>query len=328
MAVAEIPTKMGPDFLIKTMVPGLLVFFVFSKLIFYPLTDEFWVDLSFGDMLLMYILMGFLVGLFFMLCDLYIYQILEGIRFWPRPLWRWKYNRQQKRFQALDEELEDLIMREEESAKLSTTELQELSLKISKLSDRAREYPSDYDKKNFTRRYPEYPTRFGNVLCEYEDYSLNRYGIHMMVFWNHLSQLLPKETKEELKLKGAIADLCVYLCFASLLYIIIGPVALLLQSESWVTIWGYLIPVKSLLHFFLSILIFRLFYELSITQHKDYGRFVKSIFDLYRGKLAGELGVEIKRTHFASKEELEEERALWRKYQNYYLDYRFIKKKT
>lgn len=327
MAIADIPTKMGPDFLIRTIFPGIVTFLAFFKSIVYSFIHEFWDYIDFGDKFLICVFLGFFIGLFFVLCDLYIYQVLEGTRLWPKPLWRFKYNRIQKYFLNLDRELEILIKRKkEELEKLSATELEELSLNISELSSKVREFPPDQSKRNFTRRYPVLPTRLGNVLCEYENYSLNRYGIHMMVFWNHLGQLLPRETKEELKLKGAIADVCVYLCFVSFLYIILGPAALLLQTESWVMIWNHLIPVKSFLSLLVSILIFKFLYELSITQHKSYGRFIKSIFDLYRRKLAEELGIKMKRTYLASKEELEEEKALWRKYQNYYLDYKFLRK--
>lgn len=328
LEIIEIPTKVSLDFLIRTLLPGVVVFIVFLYPILYPLVHRNLGSLGFSDKLLLCVSCGFFIGLLFMLCDLYIYQILEGIRFWPRCLRKWKYERIQKKFREFDNELENLIdQKEKKSIEMSITELRELSLKISNLSAKVREFPPDYDRKNFTKRYPTYPTRFGNVLCEYEDYSLNRYGIHMMVFWGHLSQLLPKELKEELKFKGSISDLCIYLCFAGFLFAILGSTALFLQKESWIVVWNHMIPAKSFLYLLLSILASKFFYEVSITQHKNYGRLVKSVFDLYRGKLAEELSIEIKTDHFASKDELEEERAFWKKYQDYYLDYKFIKKK-
>lgn len=325
MEIAGVPARLGPDLFIRTLLPGVVVFTVFFDPIIHPLMHGFWDPLEFSDTLLVCFLCGLLVGFLFMICDLYIYQVLEGTRFWPESLRKWKYERIQKNFQKLDQELKGLIdQKKEKSIQMSTTELNELSLKISRLSARVREFPPTYDRENFTRRYPAYPTRFGNVLCEYEDYSLNRYGIHMMVFWNHLSQLLPEGTRKELGFEGAVSDLCVYLCFANLIYVLVGPAALLLQRESWVIVSNYTIPAKSLLCLILSFLAFKFLYELSLSQHKNYGRLVKSVFDLYRGKLAEELDIEIKKTYFSSKDELEEERALWKRYQDYYLDYKFI----
>ncbi|MGD2072004.1 MAG: hypothetical protein PVG65_00735 [Candidatus Thorarchaeota archaeon] len=325
MVSTDIPIKIGPDFLMRTIVPGLAVAAISSKFVIQPFIPKFWDSLNFGDQLLTWVFFGFFIGLFFLLCDSYIYQILEGSKFWPQFLWKWKYNRTQKCFQKLDRQLRDLIKyKKEKFTELETTDIRELSSRISRLSARVREFPPAYEKKNFSKRYPICPTRFGNVLCEYENYSLNRYGIHMMIFWNHLSQLLHKGIKDELNLRGAIADLCVYLCFASLVYTITGPIALLLREESWVVLWTHPVPAGSLLHFSLSIIVFRFFYNLSITQHKSYGRLVKSIFDLYRGKLAEKLGIKVRKTLPTSKKELEEDKALWKKYQNYYLDYKFI----
>lgn len=281
--------------------------------------------MSFEDKIIAWILSGFFVGLLFLLCDSHIYQILEGSKFWPHNLWRWKYKRIQKSFQDLDKELEYLInYKKEESLKLDSTDLEELSFRISGISARIREFPPAHEKKNFSGRYPTSPTRLGNVINEYECYSLNHYGIHMMVFWNHLSQLLSRETKDELNLRGAFADLCVYLSFASLVYVIIGPAALFLRQQSWITSWSYLAPMGSLLHLMFAILVFKFFYELSISQHKNYGRFVKAIFDLHRGTLARSLGIRVKKRTPVSRQQSENEKALWKKYQDYYLDYKFM----
>ncbi|KYK34356.1 MAG: hypothetical protein AYK19_12270 [Theionarchaea archaeon DG-70-1] len=259
--------------------------------------------------------------------DLYIYQILEGLRFWPGSLWRWKFSKMEKYFQNIDKELEDLIKQENETASnLSSVERRKLNLDIRKLSGKAREFPRS-NQSNFTGRYPKSPTRFGNVLIEYEEYSLNRYGIHMMVFWNHIKQQIPKEVKEELNLKSAIADICVYLCLASLVYIFIGPLSLLLQKDSWIMIWDHLFPLKSFLYLLLSIIAFKAFYELSITHRKNYGRLVKSIFDLYRLELAKSLGIRIKKRYHTTEEEIDEEKALWEEYQYYFLDYNLLHKK-
>jgi hypothetical protein len=100
--------------------------------------------------------------------------------------------------------------------------------------------------------------------------------------------------------------------------------ALFLRQQSWIISWSYLALMGSLLHLMFAILAFIFFYEFSISQHKNYGRFVKAIFDLHRGILARSLGIEVKEGPPVSRQQSENEKALWKKYQNYYLDYRFI----
>jgi hypothetical protein len=318
MEVPDIPLKMGTDFLIRAVLPGLVAFFAFFKPIIYPSINRLWNTLDFEGKLLIWLLIGFAIGISFMLCDWFIYQFLEGLRFWPKCLRRWKYKKIVEYFNNLHTDLEELEQKKKRED-LSYERSQEISFEESELKRKIREFPPDFTRNNSSKRCPVFPTRFGNVLCDYEEYSMNNYGMHMMVFWNHLFHNLNKEIREEIKLQGAIADLCVYLCFVSFLSIFLGPLGLFLQKESWNMILGYSIPLSSLVWLFLFIVAFRLFYELSITQHKNYGRLVKSVFDLYRGKLAKDLGFEIEKK--LSKDSIEKEKALWKKYFRFYLDY-------
>jgi hypothetical protein len=271
MAIADIPTKLSTDWIIKILIPGFAVFAVIFHPIISPLLPEFWDDLGFSDRLVVLLLVGFAIGSIFMLCDSYIYSFFEGSGFWPGFLWKWKYNRMSRYFEELDREVGSSIMKiEEEVEEMSRTEFENLSLEISRLSAKIRDFPPDYEKKNFTRRYPVRPTRFGNVLYEYQNYSLNRYGIHMVVFWNHLAQLLPDRTKQEHKLEGAIADMCVYLSFAGFSSIILWSGTSVIQKGLRFPFWDHLTVQTSFLYVLISIIVFKLFYELSIIQHKNY----------------------------------------------------------
>jgi len=329
MAIADIPTKLSIDWTIKILIPGFAAFFVIFEPIVNPLIHEFWRNLEFTNKLVVFLLVSFAIGIMFMLCDSYIYNFFEGSKFWPEFLWKWKYNRMLRYFDELDKKVGNSIIRiEEELEGMSRTEFENLSLKISKLSAKIRDFAPDYEKKNFTKRYPVRPTRFGNVLYEYQNYSLNRYGIHMLVFWDHLAQLLPDRTKEEHKLEGAIADMCVYLSFISFSSIIFWFAISVIQKGLRFPFWNYLTLERSFLYVLISIIAFKLFYELSIIQHKNYGKFVKSIFDLHRIELAEKLGIEIRRDYHASRDDLKEEKALWKEYQHYYFDYGFIKGPT
>lgn len=326
MGVADVPTKLGPDILIKTILPGLAISTAFFEPLIYPLIQDFWRDLEeFGDKLLVWFLISFAVGLFFMMCDTYIYRFLEGRKFWPGFLWKWRYRKMEAYFKNLEKELKSLVdQRRTNSKGLSPLESRILSLRIDKLASRVREFPPDYSKKNYTGRYPKDPTRFGNVLYEFEYYSFNRYGIILAAFWNHIIQVLSKEIKDELKLKLATADMCVYLCFASFLYIIVSPIALIFQKKWIFIVCGYSLPGKPIFYLFFSIIAFLVFYNLSIDQHKKCGKFIKAIFDFYREDLAKKLDIELPKKYLASRGELEKEKAFWEKYRRYYTDYDFI----
>ena len=132
MGVADIPTKLGPDVLIKTVLPGLIVFIAFFEPIIYPSILDLWNSCeSVGDKLLLWVLFGFVIGFFFMVSDVYIYRLFEGRRFWRGPLWKWGYSKMEKYFQGLDEELKKLVEKEKkEREKLSPREAEKLTLRI------------------------------------------------------------------------------------------------------------------------------------------------------------------------------------------------------
>jgi hypothetical protein len=194
LGVADVPTKLGPDILIKTVLPGLVILAIFFEPIIYPLINEFWNSLEkFGDKLLIWFLASFVIGFLFMLCDTYIYWILEGRRLWPSPLWKFKYWLMEKYFKNLETKLKSSVdQRDRKTKEMSPMKSRKLSLKIVKLGDRVREFPPDNNKSSYTGRYPKQPTRLGNVLYEYESYSKERYGINLEVFWNHIIQFVPR----------------------------------------------------------------------------------------------------------------------------------------
>ena len=330
MGIVDVPLKLGTDFLIKTILPGIALFIFLLDPIIRPLFYRIWIYLDFEGKLVMWLLMGFALGLVLMLCDLYIYRFFMGIWPWPKRLQKWMKNREEKYYERLNKRIWELKDKRD-NGKISSEENSELRI----LTEKSRDFPpigNEKDSldgiKNVMKRYPHFPTRFGNVVGEYEYYSLNRYGIHMMIFWNHLFQILSDETKEELKIRDSIVDMCVYLCFASLISAIMGLVFLAIQGEWWFTICEDVsIPGKPVFYFLFLVLVSLFFYKVSLVQQKSYGLFLKSIFDLNRGKLAHELGFELKKRHHACKEDLEEEKALWREYQYFYHDYKYVEGK-
>lgn len=165
---------------------------------------------------------------------------------------------------------------------------------------------------SYMKRYPEYPTEFGNVLAEYELYSEKQYGMHMIVFWQHLWLILPKELRDDLDLRSAKADFNVYVSFILLTFAFMGSMVFAFQLNSWYNIFYWSIP-KALISAVISLFGFYIFYKLSISEHKTYGRYVKSVFDLYKSDLATKLEI----GKFP-----ENEKKSWVKKRRYFLDYR------
>ena len=350
MGIADVPTSLGSSFFIKTFLPGFVASVLYSSAVMPIIASSFWVSLTIENKLILCTILAIVVGMVITSLDLYIYQFFEGIRFWPKQVRQWNYSRIQRHFKKIDCELKDVkdqirkkteqiekdkeelielnykdcelkdvkdqIRKKTKQIEKDKEELIELNYKSSKLWAEVRKFPYNPDEECYSERYPNEATVFGNVLAEYEGYSEKQYGMHMMVFWQHLWFILPKELKEDLDLRGAKADFIVYLSFIFLSYALIGGIGFYFQRNTWVSISTYDIPLGAIICFFISIVLCFFFYYVSISIHKSYGRCIKAVFDLYRIDLAQKLKIEISLIPGNA------ERKNWRKHRKYLLDYK------
>lgn len=315
MAIADVPTSFGSSFFIKTFLPGFVASILGSYAVMPIIACSFWASLTVASKLILWTISAMVIGMMITSLDLYIYQFFEGIRFWPKPIRRWKYKRILRHFKKIDNKLKDVearigeIRKKKEQTNEDKEELQELYYKSSELWAEVRKFPYNSEKGFYSRRYPDEATIFGNVLAEYEGYSEKQYGIHMMVFWPHLWLILPKELKRDLDLRGAKADFLVYFAFIFLSYIFIGGLGFFVQQK----------PLVAIISILISLFLWFFFYRISIQAHKSYGRYIKAIFDIYRVDLAKKLKAGIVITNLIPNDA---ERKSWRKYQKYLLDYK------
>ena len=285
MAIADVPTSFGSSFFIKTFLPGFVASILGSYAVMPIIACSFWASLTVASKLILWTISAMVIGMMITSLDLYIYQFFEGIRFWPKPIRRWKYKRILRHFKKIDNKLKDVgdrigeIRKKKEQTNEDKEELQELYYKSSELWAEVRKFPYNPDKGFYSRRYPDEATIFGNVLAEYEGYSEKQYGIHMMVFWPHLWFILPEELKEDLDLRGAKVDFLVYFAFIFLIYIFIGGLGFFVQQK----------PLVAIISILVSLFLWFFFYRISIQAHKSYGRYIKAIFDIYRVDLAKKL---------------------------------------
>jgi hypothetical protein len=332
MGIADIPTNLGPSFLIRSFLPG----FIASSLYYLTFYAAFRGseanitaiigDLAnlFGstgsnnsttpfDVLLILSILAIILGMILSELDVQIYHLFEGLRFWPNVIRNWRYRIVLDRFHEIDEGLEAVKLRKrkirEQGENLcNEEEIRDLLCKESKLSGEAREYPFNPGKSH-CKRYPDAATRLGNVIAEYEQYPEIQYGMHMMVFWQHLWLVLPADVKEDLDLRGAKVDFLVYLSFILLTYAFVSGAVF---SKLGNYLMAFVCMVGSLSLSFL-------FYLASISSVKDYGRYIKAVFDLYRFDLAEKMGINISTKHLIpDDDELES----WRRLRRYLLDYK------
>ena len=144
------------------------------------------------------------------------------------------------------------------------------------------------------------PTKMGNILWSYENYSESRYGIEAIFYWPRLWLSLDKETRNEVNTAGAEADCITYISFVLFCTSILNILISLLDYFNIPTLVVGLIgnPVNSLTlgevaltpSLFLGVGIIGLAlswlsYRLSLSFHLRYGSFFQSLFDLHRDRL-------------------------------------------
>lgn len=283
---------------------------------------------------------GILIGLVLTSLDLYIYQFFEGIRFWPEPIWWYMYRRELGTYKKLDSNLEQKVNELESKSKefpekttdIEKTKIEEeiikLNMEIKNISTKMREYPYDPEEKFRSKRHPVECTNLGNIIAEYESYPKEQYGMDFGVFWYHMWLILPKEIRDEIDISAAKSDFLVYLSFIFLIAPLLITIKVFFIKD---TIY---VAVRDFIHFdhfllnvlsflvlmvIFSLLISYLFYRISILAHKSYGRYIKSLFDIYRIDLSKKAGIAIPLCPN------KDEREIWAEYGKFLEDYKELR---
>jgi len=124
------------------------------------------------------------------------------------------------------------------------------------------------------------PTKFGNAMRAFEVYARAVYGIEAIQVWNRLALLLPSEVKDRVKDGRSMLDFLVNILFLATCTIVIYVVLLIWMRR----VAAWIIPTSSLVTICLALACLP-------TAAKQWGEMVKSVFDLYRGLLAENLGL-------------------------------------
>lgn len=137
------------------------------------------------------------------------------------------------------------------------------------------------------------PTGFGNRYRAIEVYPRVVYGLDAIPAWSRLQAVLPKDFTERIAEALAQLNFCINLLLAGVVTLVLyGSLAFGTQSmPAW---WLPAIAAAAVVFG----------YRAAGDALGQYGELVKSAFDLYRGDLAGRLGLELPRA-------AEQERAMW-----------------
>ena len=170
---------------------------------------------------------------------------------------------------------------------------------------------SELSVYNAARDFPEalglvLPTRLGNVMRAYERYSDVVYSIEAIALWPRLFMIIPEETRDRIRESEGLFNFCVNMLLSSILTL--GTSGVMLVVSFCGT--GYSGLTQAVSWPIILVLIFGTFFAwyswwVLPDAARQRGEQVKSTFDVFRGKLAEALGLELPAT------EAEEQR-MWR----------------
>lgn len=246
-----------------------------------------------------------LFGWLIVVLDMQIYMVFEGRRYWPRPVLNL--------FLRLEERRLARLRRAIDQKDLDRRKYLEALAKI-------RWFPINDETGRCVTRCP---TRLGNLIYSYENYSSRIYGMDAIFYWPRIWLVLNKDIREEIDAQQALADSTLYcssaLYICGFLYLIYSFLSLF--NVCWIEDFA---KTSSLLLFaFLAIMSALLLYRMSFHTHARFGDTFMAIFDMHREKLVFP-GVIERISEFTGLKEMDSKakyKHIWR-----YLQYNLIKK--
>lgn len=138
------------------------------------------------------------------------------------------------------------------------------------------------------------PTRLGNLFRAFEVYPRVLYGLDAIPAWPRLQAVMPDHCRKALADAKAQLDFCVNLTFSA---------ASMTMLHLGLGLWRFDLPAPWLGPIGLGLA--AVGYWLSLSAASQFGGYVKTAFDLYRGDLAKALGLKVP-------DSMEAERVMWR----------------
>lgn len=258
----------GLPFFYRVVLPGAVVTAFLSPLVFRLIDAIPRIAPYEGQVLL-----SLAVGLGFLLSILsdFIYESYEG-RWWPSRLARWRTKQWQDHVSAL------LTKAQDQKDPAFAERWSEL-----------RQFPVATGDDGIVRPTATAPTKMGNVLASYEQYPQLRYGMESVFYWERLWLAIDKDVRHEIDSSWAPTDALLYasagLFGASAVYLVVALVSLsfALVGPTYLDMPTLASELGAVV---LGLALSGLLYSWSIPGHVANGEAFKSVFDLYRSRLA------------------------------------------
>ncbi|MCF8533253.1 MAG: hypothetical protein K9G48_09650 [Reyranella sp.] len=290
--VGALPALFGKLFLIGYLIPAAAIFLAGAGVLdFYAhsgIYDVAKVVVASTDEKLLVIWIGIFVvvvwvfAVLLMASNYAIIRLLEGYGFNPAWLIKWRtvlmFNRLCKK--------RDAFLEERKKGKPSE---KNLAKELEVVEQLGNEFPESRDLV--------LPTRFGNVIRAFERYPQVIYGIESIQAWARLQALLSTSYCTLLDDAKAQLDLLVNLWFGGVLIAILN-IGLLVWS-SWhlePALWVSNVSAPAWIILGAAIAVAFVAARWARSAAAQWGELVKGAFDLYRGDLARQMGLEIPRS--------------------------------
>lgn len=137
-------------------------------------------------------------------------------------------------------------------------------------------------------------TAFGNIMRTSENYSHKVYGVDAISAWPRIIALIPNDYLNAIDQAKSQLNFCVNTIYLAII-LVLQYLCYALITRTWPFIW---IPISCLV---VAIVVYRFF---ALSAAKQWGGFVRAVFDLFREDLIAKLGLEIPTTW-------EKERQIW-----------------
>lgn len=301
----KLPFDLGVKLLFRLTLPGFVFALGLAPLLFFGLDWVKWEESHVYMLVIVIIVSGWLL----LVLDMPIYMAFEGRRYWPNGLLEYLVKLEKKRLEGLRRRtqisrLESIEAREAE-LKIETDQTVRNQIQEKIDSDEADFMEAYFDIRNFAMNsegdyHAIYPTRLGNLISAYEDYSTRAYGMDTMFYWPRIWLKLDKDLREEIDNRQALVDSTVYVSFACFVNGFLWAIYGGLGAMNALIISCYGSAIFTLSHtlfehlprWWLSWLFATLFvltgfllYRISLPLHAQFGEIFKSVFDIFHDQI-------------------------------------------
>jgi hypothetical protein len=271
----KLPFEFGIKLIFRLVLPGFLLSLGLLPLLNIVLKLNGRNDKAEYAFVILVILLGWLITI----SDMPIYMLMEGRKFWLRPIRGFFTKREKKR-----------LARIKAGARSS-----DRRIRLEAIVDR-QNFPLDQDGEYEVVS----PSRLGNLLSAFEGYAERMYGINTVFYWYRIWLKLDKDVREEVDNMQALADSTTYSSFALALSGVLWVLYVIAKYVNVLISWGksgrlgydlslldQMLPRKGVAAVVAAIFISASFivYRVSLRLHAQYGELFKSIFDLNVGSL-------------------------------------------